>query len=43
LSFDEDILTLFHLATVLASISKIWVIFPQSSGHPGKDIGSKYV
>jgi hypothetical protein len=34
LSFDEDILTLFHLATVLASISKIWAIFSQSSGHP---------
>ncbi len=34
LSFGEDILTLFRLATVLASISKIWPIFFQYSGHP---------
>ncbi len=34
LSIDEDILKIFNLATVLATFSKIWVIFPQSSGHP---------
>jgi hypothetical protein len=35
LSFDEDILAFFVLATVLATFSKLWVIFsPQTSGHP---------
>jgi hypothetical protein len=33
LSFDVYILTLFGLATVLATLSKIWVTFAQSSGH----------
>ncbi len=37
LSFDEGILALFRLATVLASISKIWANFSQSSGHPGSE------
>jgi hypothetical protein len=34
LSFDEAILVFLKLASVLATFSKIWVIFSQSSGHP---------
>jgi hypothetical protein len=34
LSFDEYILAFFVLATVLATLSKIWAILSQSSGHP---------
>jgi hypothetical protein len=34
LSFDENTLPFFNLAIVLASFPQIWVIFPQSSGHP---------
>jgi hypothetical protein len=34
LSFDEYILAFFGLATVLATLSKIWANFSQSSGHP---------
>ncbi len=26
----------FYLATVLATFTKIWAIFPQSSGHPNQ-------
>jgi hypothetical protein len=37
LSFDEDILAFFGLATVLATFSKVWATFSQSSGHPGWD------
>jgi hypothetical protein len=38
LSFDEDILAFFGLATVLATFSKIWAIFPQSYGRPGANV-----
>jgi hypothetical protein len=34
LSFDADILALLGLATVLATFSKICLIFSQSYGHP---------
>jgi hypothetical protein len=34
LSFEEDILAFLGLATVLATFSKIWAIFFQTSGHP---------
>jgi hypothetical protein len=33
LSFDVNILAFFGLATVLATLSKIWATFAQSSGH----------
>jgi hypothetical protein len=33
---DEDILAFFGLATVLATFSKIWAIFCQTFGHPGR-------
>ncbi len=35
LSFYVDILTYFRLLIVLATFSKMWVNFFQSSGHPG--------
>ncbi len=31
LSFDEDVLAFFGLATVLATFFKIWAIFSQSN------------
>jgi hypothetical protein len=33
LSFDEDNLTFLGLAAILATFSKSWAIFFQSSGH----------
>jgi hypothetical protein len=33
LSFDEVVLVFLKLATVLATFSKIWLIFSQSSGQ----------
>jgi hypothetical protein len=38
LSFNSDNLAFFGLATVLATFSKIWAIFSQSSGHPATNI-----
>jgi hypothetical protein len=37
LNFDVDILAILVLPTVLATFSKIWLIFFQSSGHLGSD------
>jgi hypothetical protein len=34
LSFEEDILAFLGLTTVLATFSKIWANFFQTSGHP---------
>jgi hypothetical protein len=42
-SFDVDILASFGLLIVLAIFSKMWVIFLQSSGHPGLQHCSKFL
>jgi hypothetical protein len=42
LSFNEDILAYFVLATILATFSKNWANFSESSGHPGADHNYKF-